>query len=174
MINGPELWRDILREMPPGAIIAGGAVRDYLLDIKPKDIDVFMKPAGWIENRPSGFHRIDDNNERDCEYRAMSGIHSVSQGDKFGFSLDVIEMDSFDPARTVGAFDFALTRCWFDGMSIHDTVEAQLDRWFETATLLIDTRPARAEARFNRFNLRAGGRFTLRTRHERTSPKHSG
>ena len=42
MANGPDLWRAILAKMPPGSIVAGGAVRDYLLGYEPKDIDVFM------------------------------------------------------------------------------------------------------------------------------------
>lgn len=37
--NGPELWQEIIEKLP-GAVIAGGAVRDYLLGVEPKDIDL--------------------------------------------------------------------------------------------------------------------------------------
>lgn len=40
MQNGPALWLKILSRFPSGAIVAGGAVRDYLLGAEPKDIDV--------------------------------------------------------------------------------------------------------------------------------------
>lgn len=54
MSNGPELWRAIYEPFanrfgPENVIIAGGCVRDYLVskstgkDIRPKDIDVFVK-----------------------------------------------------------------------------------------------------------------------------------
>ena len=71
MQNGPELWNAILDQMPPGAVIAGGAVRDFILGVQPKDIDVFM---GDVEPDPvptqdkffmgafdarCGLHRID-------------------------------------------------------------------------------------------------------------------
>lgn len=46
MQNGPKLWREILSSHSPKAIIAGGAVRDYLLGLgEPKDIDIFL-PVG--------------------------------------------------------------------------------------------------------------------------------
>lgn len=165
MRNGPELWAAILKGLPIGAVIAGGAVRDFMLGVEPRDIDIFMKPDGWIMNRPEGFDRIDDKVERECEYTALgAGIESVSRGQLYGFSIDVIEIETpspFDAAKLVEGFDFAIARSWFDGQ-IQDTVEAQLDRYFRCVSLLISTRPERARRRFERFNKRMSGAFTYR------------
>ena len=55
MKNGPALWDEILHRLTTpvpnlgvtlasSAVIAGGAVRDYMLDLTPADIDVFIVP----------------------------------------------------------------------------------------------------------------------------------
>ena len=55
-MNGPKLWQKLLDSAPKGAIIMGGAVVDYVLDVEPKDFDIFFTdrpgalaviPAGW-------------------------------------------------------------------------------------------------------------------------------
>lgn len=177
MRNGPDLWLSILAELPKGAVIAGGAVRDFMLGVEPKDIDVFMGPNDWIMDRPPGWHRIDDKDERAVEYRAVSGIESVSHGQRFGYEVDVIEIavsefaqknfgakpQRFNPEKLVAGFDFAIARSWFDGQ-IHDTPEAALDRFFRNVTLLHNNRPERSKRRFERFNERMGGTFTYRER----------
>ena len=44
--NGPELWNQLLgvvgERITPTCVIAGGAPRDFILGIEPKDIDVFV------------------------------------------------------------------------------------------------------------------------------------
>lgn len=177
MNNGPELWDAILAEMQPGAIIAGGAVRDYFLGVEPKDIDVFMgdKPTPeasvlsgcWdlsqlscAYDARSGLGRIDNTYERIEEYAAVTGIVLVSTGTLFDHRVDAIVMDNFDPTTLVEGFDFGITRCWYDG-EIHDTPEARNDRYYGTVTMLLDSRKERSLARFDRFNKRTGGGWKL-------------
>jgi len=41
MINNPQTWNTLLEKAPPGAVLMGGAVRDYLLNQEAKDYDIF-------------------------------------------------------------------------------------------------------------------------------------
>ena len=44
MNNGPELWKKYLSIFPTDTIVAGGAVRDWMLSGgPPKDIDIFYQ-----------------------------------------------------------------------------------------------------------------------------------
>jgi hypothetical protein len=176
LVNGPELWCAILATMPSGSIVAGGAVRDYLLGKEPKDIDVFMgappvsegpvEPldalAAWEPYDPRhGLFRIENTHERYEEYAAVSCILCVSSGTLFGHKVDAVEIEHFQGGpELIKEFDFAITRCWFDG-EIRDTPEAKRDRETKTITLLSDARQERSLARFERLNERWGGDWQL-------------
>lgn len=171
--NGPELWDAILKEMNPGAVIAGGAVRDYLLDVEPKDIDVFMgnpvvppvssdpNDLSFLEYRDprNQLFRIDDRYERMEEYAAVSNITVVSSGTMFGYKVDAIEIEDFDPATLLDGFDFSINRSMYFDQAIIDTEEARNDRERGTVTLKLGDRMERSEKRFSRFNERMGGRY---------------
>jgi hypothetical protein len=176
--NGPDLWNAILSRMPSGSVIAGGAVRDYLLGVEPKDIDVFMgthagpceepsEPANLYDIQPAsdprfGLFRIDNEHERFEEYAAVSRIACVSSGTMFGFKVDAVIIEDFAGGPDlIQEFDFNITRCWFDG-EIHDTPEAKRDRDGHCVTLVSDEREARSIARFERLNARWGGGWVLR------------
>ncbi len=180
MKNGPLLWDAILASFPAGAVIAGGAVRDFLLGVEPKDIDVFyghtvvgptepLKPGDTVDlsniscvpDARLGLKRIDDQHERLTEYTSVTGINLVSSGSLYGYRVDAIEMENFaGGAALVEGFDFGITRCWYDGQ-LHDTRESVTDRLNLTVTQLMPSRASRTEGRFNRFNERMGGRYTL-------------
>lgn len=160
MTNGPELWAAILGVMPPGSIIAGGAVRDYLLGVEPKDIDVFCLSACW--EFPEGFEPLGDNRRE--EYDAMNMIDIVHRGRLYDRQVDLVgvNLEPFTGQALVETFDFGITRCWFDG-EIHCLPECQTDIESRTVTLLITDRPERAAERFLRFNQRHLGTFELVT-----------
>jgi hypothetical protein len=173
--NGPDLWRAILERMPVGSIVAGGAVRDYLLGKEPKDIDVFMGvPAvseevdfealcdlNILPDPRHGLFRIENTHERFEEYAAVSCILCVSSGELLGRKVDAVEIEHFQGgAELIKEFDFGITRCWFDG-EIHDTPEAKHDRENKVITLLSDARQERSIARFERLNERWGGDWKL-------------
>lgn len=183
LANGPELWRAILAEMPTGAVVAGGAVRDFLLGYEPKDIDVFMaippiskEPIPFpnlsdpfvigdleLGDPRHGLLRIDAEHERFEEYTAVSNIVCVSSGRLLGWRVDAIDLDDFEGGeKLVTQFDFGITRCWFDG-EIHDTPEAKLDRESRTITLLLNARRERSLARFERLKTRWGDDWKLST-----------
>ncbi len=169
--NGPALWDAILSRMPEGSVIAGGAVRDYLLGFEPKDIDVFTgfpvggNPSDYLDFKPNdpryGLFRIENEHERFEEYAAVSNILCVSSGTLLGVKVDAILIENFKSgAELIEGFDFGITRCWYDG-EIHDTPEAQRDRESLTVTLLSDEREMRSLARFERLNARWGGAWIL-------------
>jgi hypothetical protein len=159
--NGPQLWDAILAGMPEGSVIAGGAVRDFLLGFEPKDIDVFM--GLHIDERDPryGLYRIDNTHERFEEYTAVSNIMCVSSGVLFGVKVDAVLIEDFEGGeKLIRDFDFGITRCWYDGQ-VHDTPEAKRDRENRTITLLSDEREQRSLARFERLNARWGGGWRL-------------
>lgn len=163
MDNGPELWNTILAHIP-GGIVAGGAVRDYLLARPAKDIDVFV-PISW--DPPNGFEGWLPHPEAE-EYLAGDHVAFVFQQQIEGIVVDLIgvqfhsgiEIIPFSGHAVAASFDFGVTRSWYDG-ELHDTFEAMHDREKGRVTLMRDDRPERALRRFERFNERMGGSWTL-------------
>lgn len=170
--NGPDLWNAILARMPVGSVIAGGAVRDYLNGVEPKDIDVFIDIAAEAvcvndgdllkaHDPRFGLFRIENIYERYEEYAAVSNIACVSSGQMFGHRVDAVVIEGFTGgADLVAGFDFGLNRVWYDG-EIHDTREAYHDRQNNCATLLLTDRVERSIKRFERLNERWGGGWRL-------------
>lgn len=159
--NGPPLWTQILTRFPT-AVLAGGAVRDYALGVKPKDIDLFLDTGSYSEV-PYDFQAIvgdrrDEDSERAQAYLAMPNIDIVLRADWSGWQVDMVGIKLESVAELLSSFDFGIARCAFtlnDG--VIDTPEARSDRENKTVTLLHHDRPERARARFDRFNERMGG-----------------
>ncbi len=178
MLNGPALWDLILGDMPEGAIIAGGAVRDYLLGVEPKDIDVFMSTEMTLarsddveENYAftvandcrTGLHRIDNICERKEEYEAMTGIDLVSSGEMYGHKVDAVVLDEMgDGLELVNGFDFAINQCWYVAGKEKCTGACIDDIAGKTVTLLSNDRRERSLKRFARFNERHGNAYTFK------------
>lgn len=162
LTNGPKLWSAILEGMPKGAIVAGGAVRDYLLGVEPKDVDVFCPTEGLGGFDFTGFDPLGE--DRREEYEALSFIDVVQRTRAHGFQVDLVgvHMPDWSPRSLVETFDFGITRSWFDADGLHDTAEAGYDRSCRVVTRLLHDRPERAKARFDRFNQRMGGVFQYR------------
>lgn len=163
MHNGPNLWKAILAHMPPGSVIAGGAIRDWFLDVEPKDIDVFVGPHGsnaW--DARSGLYRIDGTHEREEEYQALNNINLVSTGTLFDRRVDLVELSvPVTGESLVAGFDFAVNQTWFDGDMIYRTTPCVQDLANHTVTLITDDRLERSLKRFARFNERMGGGWRL-------------
>lgn len=155
MENGPELWNTILAQIP-GGIIAGGCVRDYLMGVPAKDIDVFVSV-----HQSTNFNGWEPHPDAE-EYEAGDHVAYVVQREVEGWTVDLIGMDPkvLTGEFVISQFDFGLTRCWYDG-EIHDTVEAAHDREKGRITVMINDRPDRLLKRFERFNARNGGTWSL-------------
>ena len=159
MTNGPELWTKILARMPEGSIVAGGAVRDFLIGVEPKDIDVFCSSKNFAT--PEGFTALPES-ERNGEYDAMSEIDVVHHGELEGYPVDLVFMniEPFNAQTLVEIFDVSTAQCWFDG-ECHAYAAAAGDLAEGLVTVLRYERLPRTIERFERFNARHDGRFQL-------------
>lgn len=167
MRNGPKLWSTILAALEPCtsfAIVAGGAVRDFMLDAQPKDIDVFvlMKDFSKI---PEWLIPVDMSNDAlSEEYEGLNYVAGLWRGELHGQRVEMIELADLvsggTPEALVNAFDFGATRCWFANDGICTTVECQTDLDCNLYTLLIADRLERSVNRFARFKATpAGNKF---------------
>jgi hypothetical protein len=176
--NGPELWDKILegvREIydPQYACVAGGAVRDYLLGIKPKDIDV------WCIQKEGEYRMNELLEQADClgwkyveinhnalRYGDQQNVF-VLRGQVFGCTAELIfpirgKMIEFPTGRNVvEGFDFYICQHWYDGQ-VNSTPEAKTDllkkRWRVVKEKKLD---AVLRNHFERVNKRCKGIFTL-------------
>jgi len=158
--NGLGLWAAVLEKIPNG-VIAGGAIRDFIMGVQPKDIDVFI-PSKLF--KASNFEQWEPHPNA-VEYEAGDHVDAVLQRKLFGWVVDLIlvnlpETEESFGARVIKSFDFGITRSWFDG-ELHDTLEACHDREKGRVTLMLEDRLDRAWKRFDRFNAAHGNSWTF-------------
>lgn len=169
--NGPELWNDILtvvrRTGGMSAVIAGGAVRDFILDVEPKDIDVFVRVEDLFPEMPQasdGFEFIPTEGEaRLDEYQSMNNVQVVFFYEYGGRDLQIVAVSGL-PSEGFGAalvetFDLGLTRIWTDGVRPFWTEAFLADLGKNAVTRLLHDRPERSKIRAERFIARHGDRF---------------
>ena len=162
MTNGPELWNKILAQMPPGSIIAGGAIRDFMIDTQPKDIDVFCAQSSFRQ-LPEGFYSIDGSDNRAEEYQAMSEIDVVVRGEIEGLQVDLVVMnlEPFNGETLTDVFDVSTSQFWYVDNAARSRSGAMTDLMNDRVTVLRHQRLPRTIERFERFNARHDGRFQL-------------
>jgi hypothetical protein len=135
-------------------------VRDYLLGVEPKDIDIFVCSSDF--NPPANFQPLYDAEKRE-EYEALDNIDIVMRAEIAGFQVDLVGVAPFSCGfELVETFDFGISRCFYAGKGLAmATPEFCWDRDHQTVTLLLNDRRERAQRRFDRFNERMGGGWTL-------------
>jgi hypothetical protein len=130
MDNGPKLWTVVATEVRkafPTCVIAGGAVRDYVLGKEVKDIDVFVyakdgpdmakKVAKLIEN--DDWEMNDDDQAADVEYlssaglRRLEGVVDLTFLDEHNVQLIGVSNTEFSPDWLMQDFDIGLCRAYF-------------------------------------------------------------
>lgn len=127
MINGPELWDEILsiaREVGTNPIIAGGAVRDFVLKIgTPKDIDVFITgsppddmqlPPGWMEQP----RNIGDLGEYAGQIGTITAIQDWRCEGLVDRVIQFIWIGGNDSVHYVRGFDLGLSKCYYRGSTV--------------------------------------------------------
>lgn len=162
MKNGPELWDKILSHFPEGSIIAGGAIRDYLLGLEPKDFDVFG-PYATYNAQVEGMEHLTQtsNEEHEEEYLAMREIAIVMKGEIEGVKVDYIGMHIEDPVVIVEAFDTGINQLFYGNGILYKKKAHVDDVANKTVTVTRADRLERTKERFERFNKKAGGEYTL-------------
>jgi len=164
MKNGPELWDKILSHFPEDTILAGGAVRDFFLGVEPKDFDLFS-PYSSYKADIEGMNHIDfDDGEGTHaeEYEAMGEIGIVMKGEIEGVNVDYIGMHLDDPVAMIESFDTDINQVFFArGGRLYK--KAGFIKALETKIVTVQRgdRLERTQERFDRFNLKMHGQFTL-------------
>jgi len=142
--NGPGLWTAILDDVKDylstyygeaDAIIAGGAVRDFLLDEAPKDIDVFISQPenfdpdgfGWDWGAAKNYETYDDG------FHVFDYIHYSE--DDLTCSFDVQFIFVPNAMEHLNTFDLSTSYVYYDGSKIY-TFEP-FDYTLDTAELLV-------------------------------------
>lgn len=122
--NGPHLWDNILQCYSDESIIAGGAVRDYILGGTHKDIDVFTW-AGSLEEYRSLFTYLYNPRyafKKSDEYSADKNIEVLIVTDYEGFGNrvnEIVVVETIKPEDRVKHFDIGLCQVFYKDGMIH-------------------------------------------------------
>ena len=169
--NNPEVWEKLLYAVDEiyetDCLIAGGAVRDHLLGIPAKDIDIFVNynhgdardkaaELGWgeaYEVQGRGYGRK-GKEENFGAFRVLEFVPSIVGG-----SVQLI----FKPGETgeayendvVSRFDLDITKSSYYNGRIQDTDMAKTDRDNKTITFCGEGDAAKSYGRCQRFVERA-------------------
>lgn len=123
-MNGPKFWSEIRSAIITAGnwrgqpMIAGGCVRDWLIGLEPKDIDVFVSAENFVQ--PTGDHwEQDPVNPMPPEirdgYEGLNNITAVSNLLYKGQAVQIIELaQGMNPHEYVYSFDMELLRGSYD------------------------------------------------------------
>lgn len=147
-----------VREMQllfPGAILAGGLLRDLYFGKEPKDADIFVRKLG--PNDPVMQHLTPF-----CAGGYMNayevGMVWSTPWTILGLPVQVIEMaEGLDPADRVALHDFDFCQAWTDGCALHGLDKLAKVRDTSTVTLVHCEDPeqyARSMRRWDRLSQR--------------------
>jgi hypothetical protein len=181
---GPELWDQLLegvREIynPDFAVVAGGAVRDHLLKVPPKDVDIFMfqpkVPDQKIQDFIDMAQCLGWQNVHLLEQPGQYGNKAtkmVLQGFTLGHTIELIVVPEDTVEKVLNNFDFGICQCWYDG-EIHTTKAADFDLKKKQWTPLKNMDDS-LKARFDLVNNRLRGIFKLNVNQEPWYAKFAG
>lgn len=171
-MNGPKLWADMLAVVNvPGAVVAGGCIRDCFLNVAHKDIDIFIPCCDSKEfddriNRMnlssmSAFDRIED-----ADYEAdddIGHLFGVAEGEILGQQVNLVarKVHLNGPVALIESFDFGFLQMFYDGDAVQGTTLNMRDRYYKQATMAHDRHIEQSLQRFFRFNARNPGLLSL-------------
>lgn len=116
------------------AVVAGGYLRDIMLGVQPKDVDIWIYnrlPKELVLDLPPDSYKVLRRIPIQNSF-AMKRIVSVEWK---GITFDIIQLR--DPTvRAIDRFDFGLNQVWYDGTSLHTTKAFDNDQKAETITYL--------------------------------------
>lgn len=176
--NGPALWDALLEALNvDGAVIAGGCIRDYMLGLEPKDIDIcipakntedFWNLVGNIDEHLFDLSDCRDNSEYEEDAPVLFG---VLEGEGLGVTVNIIGRSDYSTGCVqdlVRGFDFYVLQGWYSNSRDMDKggglncLPAMLrDIQNKTATLAHERHREQSITRFDRFNKRNPGILRL-------------
>jgi len=173
-MNGPKLWADMLTAINiPGAVVAGGCIRDYMLNVEPKDIDIFIPCEGSDEfndrisklSGVEGIAHLGIADEPDYESDDPVGhLYGVIEGELLGYPINIIarKVHEDGPMALIESFDFGYLQMYYAERSgIVPTAACICDRLNKRATMMHDRHVDQSFNRFLRFNNRHPGLLSL-------------
>jgi hypothetical protein len=139
MNNSPALWDKLLKQVPKGSALMGGAVVDYLLGLPVNDYDIFYTykpgqghifPGNW---QMSEAYFNDPVWIKQHEEMYMQGVdefgnHPISSVVEYlvdgEHKVQMIGVNYLDPLKHLKNFDHSLTLASYDakGMFVHKKV----------------------------------------------------
>lgn len=163
----------LVQKYVPGAVIAGGYLRDLYIGIQPKDIDIFIP---FVEDIDSILTKIDNEISPKIEvmsiqftdsrisemhgaaYMPQSEITRVwdvrsTKEDNTPYQIIMLQKD-LDIRDRISKYDFGFCQIYFDGCSVYATDAFQKDVDNKTFTLVHcedDEQFARSMRRANKF-----------------------
>ncbi|ALF01647.1 tRNA nucleotidyltransferase [Caulobacter phage Percy] len=183
--NGPDLWAALLEDLVPifggDTIVAGGAVRDFMLGLEPKDIDIWVNERDLVgmQHKMRRLHEdqylrwnwyLKEMEDGDPDYNGSIGDNlliwegeavykpQVGEG-AVHMAINVIacpeHVDGIE--AVVDRFDMDICQWWFSGGMIHQTPAALAALDNRTATVIRGHDHSRADRRFANFNARNPG-----------------
>jgi hypothetical protein len=89
IINNPSTWAELLQFCPKNSILAGGAIRDWLVGQEPKDYDIFYSyfPGIPITNNNWLYQEIVDPVAHAAEYQPVDGEPNKKIGAVYNYEV---------------------------------------------------------------------------------------
>ncbi|KQW02224.1 hypothetical protein [Rhizobacter sp. Root1221] len=116
----------------PNAILAGGFLRDLLLDRTPKDIDIFVPHTGCFQ--PGTLQLVPMMGA--AEYMEQTEVSYIWDVPGFELPVQVIMLcPGLDPVDRAKAHDFGICQVWNDGAGLEWTPAFDKDWSNRTFTL---------------------------------------
>jgi hypothetical protein len=172
--NGPALWETLLEATDESeTLIAGGCIRDYLLGLEPKDIDIFVPLATREEltalaerlNRSSvwSVSLIEMGNEEEYQEAYDGLLIGVLEGEALGLPVNIIARTAPCPWDLIQSFDYGILQWSFQATdrAVVGTTQAIMDLAGRTATLTRNNYYDQSIERFKRFSTRNPGALRL-------------
>jgi len=126
-----------LQAIEPAAIVAGGFLRDRLMGVAPKDIDLFCRELTGEQQdavaRAFPGARVEPFSKF-LSYQSPDVARVWDLGEAGGYPLQLIEVRG-DPAVRAAHHDFGLCQVWHDGQELVCTDAFELDAQRRTFTL---------------------------------------
>ncbi len=187
-MTGPAIWGSLLPQLDAAAdrclltasfIVAGGPVRDYMLGLPAKDIDVFTYVDNahdfdmLLDELPEEFdmalHEYDEDYVNDDPVTLGVATGTWTHND-VTYSVDIICRAAARKggAALVSTFDFASVQGWYapkEAPTVQGTALFDTDLANGTATLLHDRHVEDSYNRWARFNERHPDRLAFNDPH---------
>lgn len=118
----------------PGAILAGGFLRDVILGREPKDIDIFV-PCSLTAD-PGDLDMVPMRGA--AEYMEQTEVDDIWDVRGYELPVQVIMLaPDLDPVERARAHDFGICQVWHDGEQLHHSGNFERDVMAKTFTLCI-------------------------------------